>query len=345
MPATKKRTEIRVGLFIFAGLFLLGGLVLQFGKFRERLSGQYKLTVVFDDASGVIKGSEIRMGGARIGEVSSLPELNEEVKVEVELSIKDAIRIPAGSQFQINSATLLGDKLIVVIPPADRSGGSIAPDSRLQGAGLTGLDAIQNNAEEVSKDVLRIIKEAEETFSKVDAAVVDLRDASTHLRAAIDKVNQSMLSDKNLERFDKTLDNLASATGQWKAASAGLEPTLKEAREAVASVKKAADGAESTIKSANQAITGLKPSIERIPKAVDQFTSTSRKAGDALDRIKDGEGVLGALASDNDVALDVKTFMRNLKEYGILLYKNPDTAKPVEKDKKSTLPSLGSRLH
>ncbi|MES2657104.1 MAG: MlaD family protein [Verrucomicrobiota bacterium] len=345
MPVVKKRTELYVGLFIFTGLILLGGLVLQFGKFREKLGGQYPLTVVFDDASGVIKGSEIRMGGARIGQVASLPELNEAVKVEVELSIRDAIRIPIDSQFQINSATLLGDKLIVVIPPKDKNGDFIAPGSRLEGAGLTGLDAIQNNAEEVSRDVLRIIKEAEETFVKVDAAVVDIRSASTQLREAMNKVNTTMLSDENLKRFDNTLTNLESTTGRWNAASEKFDPTIQEARDAIASIKNAAAGAETTLKTANQALTDIKPSLERIPKAVDQFTATTRKAGDTLDRMEKGEGMLGALASDNDVALDFKTFMRNLKEYGIFRYRNPAPAGGGAPAKKKSTTPVGPRSH
>lgn len=344
MPAPTKRTELYVGLFIFSGLFLLGGLTLQFGRFREKLLGQYTLTVVFDDASGVIKGSEIRMGGARIGQVSSLPELNSAVKVEVELSIRNTIRIPSGSRFQINSATLLGDKLIVVIPPADKNGGFISPGSRLEGSGLSGLDAIQNNAEKVSADVIRIIKEAEETFTKVDAAVVDLRAASTQIREAMNKVNTAILSEGNLKRFDQTLANLDATTGRWKSTSEKFEPTLEEARDAIASVKKAATGIETTVKSANQTLADAKPSLLRIPKAVDQFTATTRKAGDTLDRMNRGEGMLGALASDNDVALDFKTFMRNLKEYGIFRYRNPAPAGGDTPKKKSPT-TIGPRSH
>ncbi|RYD23175.1 MAG: MCE family protein, partial [Verrucomicrobiaceae bacterium] len=204
MPAPKKLTEVVVGAFMLTGLLLLGGLVIQFGRFGEKLRGHYPLTIVFDDASGVIKGSEVRMGGARIGKVAKLPQLNEAVRVEVELSVTSAIRIPAGSTFQINSATLLGDKLIVVVPPDDKNGQYIEPGSRLEGAGLTGLEAIQNNAETVTKDVVRIIKEAEETFGKVDAAVVDIRTASARMRESMDKIHSSMLSEKNLRNIDAT---------------------------------------------------------------------------------------------------------------------------------------------
>ena len=212
MPVAKKRTELFVGLFLFIGFALLSGLILQFGKFSDHLRGQYSLTVVFDDASGVIKGSEVRMGGAKIGQVADLPELNESVQVEVVLAIRNAIRIPAGSTFQINSATLLGDKLIVIIPPEDRSLGYIAPGSRLAGAGPTGLESLQNNAEVVGRDVVRLLKDAEATLTKLDGAVTDIQSASKQLGEAVGKINRSVLADKNLAHLDTTLENLATTT-------------------------------------------------------------------------------------------------------------------------------------
>ncbi len=336
MPVAKKRTELYVGLFLFTGCILLGGLILQFGKFRERLAGHYTLTVVFDDASGVIKGSEVRMGGARIGEVSSRPELNAAVRVEVGLTIKKNIHIPTGSTFQINSATLLGDKLIVVIPSGDRSAGFIQPGSRLEGAGLTGLDAIQSNAETVSRDVIRIIKKAEKTLEKVDLAVDGIQGASGQLDEAMAKINGSILSDKNLGHLNGTLENLASTTARWNEASAKLDPALDDVHEAIQEIRKVAERADTILKSADDAITRVKPALERIPKAVDQFTATTREAGDALKRINRGEGLLGALAADNDVAFDAKVFMRNLKNYGIFRYKNPSPEE--EKKEKAASP-------
>lgn len=339
MPVAKKRTELHVGLFLFIGFALLSGLILQFGKFSDRLRGQYPLTIVFDDASGVIKGSEVRMGGAKIGEVADLPELNESVQVEVLLAIRKAIRIPAGSTFQINSATLLGDKLIVIIPPADRTQGYIEPGSRLAGAGPTGLESLQSNAEVVGRDVVRLLKDAEATLTKVDAAVTDIQDASKQLGEAVGKVNRSILADKNLAHLDTTLENLATLTGQWKATGEKLDPLVGEAREAVQAIRNATTSAEKTLKTADQTLAEAKPALNRIPKAIDEFASTSAKAGEALDRMKRGEGLLGALATDNGVALDAKAFMRNLRQYGIILYRNPDS-EPQKKTKKSSTPHV-----
>lgn len=322
MAATKKRTEVLVGLFLLLGFAVLGGLILQFGRLSEHLRGQYFLTVVFDDASGVIQGSEVRMGGARIGQVAELPALTETVQVEVRLAIREEIRIPAGSAFQINSATLLGDKLIVIVPPVDRSLGFIAPGGRLTGSGATGLDALQSSAANVGRDVERMLKQAEQTLTKVDGAVSEIQTASKHFGEAVGKINRTVLAEKNLTQLETTIQNLATTSQEWKSASAKLEPTLVEARQAIESVRNAADQAGRTLKSADQAIAGVKPALEKLPKAVDSFSATTQKAGDALDRMKRGEGLLGALASDNDVALDAKAFMKNLRRHGIIRYRD-----------------------
>lgn len=324
MAVSEKRNEWVVGLFLFIGLAMLGGLILQFGRFENYFGHQYTITIVFDDASGLIKGSEVRMGGARIGRVAKLPELTESVQVEVELAIDENIRIPAGSSFEINSATLLGDKLIVVVPPGKMTGVFIEPGARLPGAALSGLEALQSQAGTVSRDVIRILGKVEATVGKVDVAVEDIQAASRQLSEAIRKVNQSVLDDNNLAHFDHTMANLSDVSTQWKEASGKLEPTLAEAREAIGDIKSAAGNLTKTLANADKAIASVKPALEGVPKAVDHISDTAEKAGDALDRMKRGEGMLGAFASDNDVAFDFKAFMRNLRRHGIILYKNDD---------------------
>ena len=66
MTESGRRTELFVGAFLFIGLSLLGALILQFGRFQDYFGKQYPVTVVFEDASGLIKGSEVRMGGAEV---------------------------------------------------------------------------------------------------------------------------------------------------------------------------------------------------------------------------------------------------------------------------------------
>ena len=331
MPAKKKQSETLVGLFILIGLVLLGGLIVQFGRFGDRMRGHYTLTVVFNDASGLIKGSDIRMGGARIGKVAEPPELNDEVKVQVDLSIDDRIKIPLHSQFQIASATLLGDKLIIVTPPESHTNEYIQPGTRLPGGGPSGLDLLQTQAEKFSQDARRLLGNADVTLTKIDAALADISGASQRLGDTIDKVNNSILSDKNLKNVDVILADFKNTTGDWKKASATLEPTLVDARSAIQSLQKAADGAQSTFAKADERIAELKPTLAEMPKAVASFSRVAERADDALSRATKGDGVLGTLAYDHAAKTDASTFVRNLRQYGILRYRdaeNQDASDP-----------------
>lgn len=327
MGESKAKTELWVGVFVFIGLALLGGLIVQFGRFSDRMRGKYQLTVVFEDAAGLIKGSEIRMGGARIGKVAEQPELNSETKVQVIMNVDDAIKIPENSMIQIASATLLGDKMIVITPPepGQRTGRYLQDGSVLIGGGPSGLDAIQNNAEAVSRDARRLMQEAEATFLKLDSAVDDIRTATAGLNTTLNKINTAILSEDNLKHVDGILGNLDTATADWAKASAKLDPTVTDARDAIQAIKKAAETADATLANADARIDQIEPALRDVPKAVASISRAADKAGQALDRVESGEGLLGTLAYDREVSDDAKAFVRNLKQQGILRYRDKDT--------------------
>ena len=60
------RTATLVGLFLFLGLVAAGWLILQFGSFGSHYDEAYQIEVCFDDASGIIVGTPVRLGGDKI---------------------------------------------------------------------------------------------------------------------------------------------------------------------------------------------------------------------------------------------------------------------------------------
>ena len=171
-----------------------------------------------------------------------------------------------------------------------------------------------------------MLKDAEGTLLKVDSAVDEIRAATKQLTESVGKINRSILAEENLANFDRTLKNLADVSGTWKDASGKLEPTIADAREAIRDIRAAAVSAEKTLENANQAITGLQPALKDMPTAVNNISRTAKKAGDAIDRIEQGDGLLGTVATDAEVSTDAKVFMSNLRRYGILRYRNAETA-------------------
>jgi hypothetical protein len=95
----------------------------------------------------------------------------------------------------------------------------------------------------------------------------------------------------------------------------------------------------------DSAIADIQPAVKNISSAAAGFTATTTKANLALDRMNRGEGMLGAFASDNDVAFDFKAFMNNLRRHGILLYRNDAGSEtPAEPASKAAPPPAPRRI-
>lgn len=89
----------------------------------------YAVKSKFTDATGINVGSDVRIGGIKIGTVTAMeldPQSYEAVAV---MHIANKAQIPADSSAAIVSAGLLGDKFIQVTPGGDdamlKDGGSI----------------------------------------------------------------------------------------------------------------------------------------------------------------------------------------------------------------------------
>src|SRR5690349_2272321 len=119
MNRHERGLEFKVGAFVFVGLAMLGALVVQFGRLGEGFKHYYEITVRFTDASGLLKGSDVLLAGAKIGHVSGGPQLARQGQgVVVPLRIYDYVKVPAESKFSIGSSGLLGDRFVnVTMPP------------------------------------------------------------------------------------------------------------------------------------------------------------------------------------------------------------------------------------
>src|SRR5213080_3220463 len=110
--------ELKVGVFVAIGLAVVARFVVKFGRLGEGFKTYYDLTVRFKDASGLLKGSDVLLSGAKIGRVSGGPRLLREGEgVAVPLRIYEYVKLPKGSQFTVGSSGLLGDRFVNVVTP------------------------------------------------------------------------------------------------------------------------------------------------------------------------------------------------------------------------------------
>src|SRR5438094_4093058 len=141
MNRQERGLEFKVGAFVFFGLAMLGALVVQFGRLGEGFKTYYGVTVRFTDASGLLKGSDVLLAGAKIGKVAGGPRMVKQGNgVDVPLKIYDYIKVPEGSKFSVGSSGLLGDRFVNVALPPGQPKKIIAPNSYISGTRETGIE-------------------------------------------------------------------------------------------------------------------------------------------------------------------------------------------------------------
>ncbi len=226
--------ELKVGIFVTMGLIVLAALVVQFGRLGEGFKKYYGLTVRFSDASGLLKNSDVLMGGAKVGQVAGAPRLVKVGRgVEVPLKIFDFVKIPVGSSFTVGSSGLLGDRFVAIFPPLDKPTGYIVEGSRVEGAREKGLD-------DMTKEGGALVKELRGTVAKIDTAV--------------SKLNEDALSKPNMENLKETFENLSKASAALSESSKKIEGVIEKADGTMGSAKEAADKIEATAGDAQKTV-------------------------------------------------------------------------------------------
>lgn len=232
MNRHERGLEFKVGVFVFLGFAALGGLVVQFGRLGEGFKTYYPLTVRFNDASGLLKGSDVLLGGARIGKVSGGPRLVREGNgVLVPLKIYDYIKIPDTSKFTVGSSGLLGDRFVNVTMPAGTPTKFLPPNSTIIGARETGIDDLTREG---------------------GALVGDLRGVVQKIDTTVTRLNEEVLSKTTAENLRSSVAHLNDATSAFAESARKLGPVVDKADSAMDSTKKAADDLQKVLSSATQ---------------------------------------------------------------------------------------------
>jgi phospholipid/cholesterol/gamma-HCH transport system substrate-binding protein len=232
MNRHERGLEFKVGVFVFVGLAMLGALVVQFGRLGEGFKTYYALTVRFNDASGLLKGTDVLLAGARVGKVAGGPRLvREGGGVIVPLKIYDYIKIPEGTKFTVGSSGLLGDRFVNVTIPPGPPKAYLPPNAYVDGARETGID-------DLTREGGALVNDLRGTVQKIDTTVA--------------RLNQDTLSSENMENLKASMEHLNQATGALAESSKKLDGVIEKTDSVMISAKKAADDFQRVLRAATQ---------------------------------------------------------------------------------------------
>lgn len=215
------RIQTRVGFFILAGLAVVAFMVVYFGRLGQGFQRFYDLQIDFPNASGLLSGSDVLLGGARIGYVSEPPEVLPAMQgVAVKIKVREEVSLPSASRFIIGSSGLLGNRFVDVIVPADAD----LTEHLEAGAVVTGER--ETGIEDLTRDSSLML--------------ADIRKAVGTLNTALERLDKTALSKESLEDLRETIANLKKGsvgfTEVGKAAE-DLEAAAADARKIMSAAR------------------------------------------------------------------------------------------------------------
>lgn len=114
-----ERVEMKVGLFMGIGIFLMFLIVFSVGDFFLLKDG-YEVETVFDFVNGIKKSAPIRLAGVNVGEVNDIKIFYDKdlgrTRVALKLKIGKDVLVEKDAAVRINTLGLLGEQYAEITP-------------------------------------------------------------------------------------------------------------------------------------------------------------------------------------------------------------------------------------
>ena len=290
MTNEPRGTEWKVGLFMLIGIGIIAIMAIKFGKLGAGLKKYNTIVAEFPNASGLLKGATVYLSGAKVGFTADSPELIDgKYAVRVDLRLRTDVKIPRGSTFIIGSSGFLGDAFVSINPPANPKPGDVLKNgdyvvgTRLQGIG----DLVETGGD--------VMAELKKRLQELETPIKDVGEIAA-----------------NLKTTTKGLDEVVTKA---KGAADTVTETVNAAKAAILKT----DG---VVKKVDDAATDLKATLADIRRAAGMAGKAMESVRSLLASANSGKGALGLLLADKQTAENLKALIQNLREHGVLFYKN-----------------------
>lgn len=338
----KLKTEVQVGMIVFAGIvalvvvyWFLGGLGLR--------ATTYRIYALFDNAQKLQRGADVRMAGVKIGLVADTT-LTRDAKARVDMLIRKDIRIPKDSVARITTGSFIGEYYVEIEPGKSRamlqsasrirSKSSITPDELIKGASEA-LQTLQASMKRINALFAgeRLPGLIEDTVASLDKAAKSA--ANLILQA------QMLLEDVSPE-IRETIKNARQASASAATATATVRDMIRE--DVRPNIESLLANANRLLENLNTAVGNVEALIESYKKGGVEFNETLVKAKTTLETINEAaiqaREMLGKL---NEASTSIKELATD-EELKANIRKTIQNVSEVSGQLKETVEAIGRRL-
>lgn len=310
-------SELKVGIMVAVSLTLLGMLIIAAsGKFF--LQQGYTIVVYFDYVSGLNVGAPVRLAGMEVGEVKDLTLSDS--KIAVTLQLEPMAKIKSDSNVTINSLGIVGEKY-VEITLGTPQGKILKSGSMIQGINPVNIDEVLSRTEAIVNKSERIvvfmdkILGAEEIWAKFDKILKNTATITTTLNELLDENKEEInYSIKNLHSISSLLKRIVEENRD------DLRETTRRFKESAFQFQQASLQLSKTLNDLNLIVSGSKKGVVETLSELTKITDTTQSI---LKKIESGDGALGKLISDKEIAHHLTNAAKNIDELTLELKRNP----------------------
>jgi phospholipid/cholesterol/gamma-HCH transport system substrate-binding protein len=272
-------------------IFTLGGQKKTFIK-------SFTVHAVFNDVSGLIKGSNIWFSGVKVGTVKSV-DFSGSSKVEVTMSIEKDVQshIPKNAMAKIGSDGLIGNR-IVIIYGGDSTMPHIEKGDFLMVEKATSTDDMLATLQANNKNLLAITNDFKSISKKIDSGSGTLATL----------VNDPAMAAK----LKSAIDNLQATVANFKVASVSSKNMLANLQDFSGKLNTPGnsinDLATDTVLYKN--VRSTVAQLQNAAAAVAQFTTNLKATSERLNK---KDNAVGMLLNDTTAGASVKITLQNMQ--------------------------------
>jgi phospholipid/cholesterol/gamma-HCH transport system substrate-binding protein len=323
--------EFRVGLLIVVAMVVLAGFLVVLGNFSLR-SG-FSFYVDYDFIGNLQSGAPVKVSGIKVGKVTDVEflggKMDERTKrrVQVRLTVwvedRAQASIRSDAEFFINTAGVLGEQYLEIVPGHDYAGASIAADEVRLGSNPPRTDLVVSRLYEVLDGVSQVLRDDKDA----------IKNLLTNSSSAVSEVNKLLVD--NREQLASLLQNASGLASEATTTLKKVNVGLGDPR----TIGNLLNNTDALLVSARSSLTTLTPSAaaliqdatrvtgiinqDRIDRAIavaDKAAAAATQADGLLTNVnglvtdlRAGKGTAGGLLARDDVYADLRELIRDLK--------------------------------
>jgi phospholipid/cholesterol/gamma-HCH transport system substrate-binding protein len=284
----KRTTNDLVKLVVFMVITTLCTSVLVATIGNISFSGKTQYHAIFADATGVVKGDDVRIAGVKVGTVDNI-EIKDETRAEITFSVEDGTDLSTSTHASIRYRNLVGQRYLSLTPEAGdttklEDGGTIPVEQTSPALDLTVLfNGFKPLFQALSPDdINKLSYEVVQVFQGEGGTLENLLGHTASITQTL--ADRDQVIGDLIDNLDYVLDHVADRDDQLSSLIANFRTLvggLKDDREAILdSIEGISDLSVQTA----DLVKGIRPSFVEDIKQLRRFAENTDRNKKELDR-------------------------------------------------------------